>query len=163
MHFVDDAVLLLIGSGDIEDELRNMVSEEKLEKKVIFTGKLPFELLRGYNAGADLGVSLEEDNCLNNAYALPNKLFDYIQAGIPVLCSALPEMKKIVEFYEIGRTLNRPTPESLAKVIDDILKDEKTLKLWKGNLKRAALDLCWEKEETKLKEVYREAGLSFDE
>lgn len=163
MNYVDDAVLLLIGSGDIETELRALATEEHLTEKVIFTGKVPFELLGGYNQGADLGISLEEDNCLNNAYALPNKIFDYIQAGIPVLCSALPEMKKIVESYEIGKAVNCPTAESLAKVIKATLKDEKMLKLWQENLKRAAMDLCWEKEESKLKDVYREAGLSFDE
>lgn len=163
MNYVDDAILLLIGSGDIETELRALVAEEHLTEKVIFTGKVPFELLGGYNQGADLGISLEEDNCLNNAYALPNKLFDYIQAGIPVLCSALPEMKKIVESYEIGRAVNCPNAESLAKVINDTLKEETVLRLWRENLKRAAMDLCWEKEESKLKDIYREAGLSFDE
>ena len=71
-----------------------------------------------YTAQADLGISLEENLGLNYYYALPNKLFDYIQARIPVLVSDLPEMAAVVHSYGIGKVISKTSdPLELARVI----------------------------------------------
>ena len=154
MQFVSDAVLLIIGSGDVIDVLEQMVLNLKLNNKVIFIGKVPFEKLLQYTHHADLGLTLDKDTNINYKYSLPNKLFDYIHAGIPVLASDLVEIKKIIREYVIGDCIDNHDPKHIAEKINHILKDETTLQLWKKNTKIAAGKLNWETEEKQLIEVY---------
>ena len=66
---------------------------------------------------SDLGLALDKPISDNYKYALPNKVFDYIQAGIPILCSDLIELKNIVQKYNIGKSISIITPEEIAKNI----------------------------------------------
>ena len=115
IKLLQDCVLVIVGSGDILEDLEQMVLKEGLEDKVKFTGRMTPSKLRGFTPSATIGISLEEDLGLNYRYALPNKLFDYIHAEVPVIVSDLPEMKKIVLEYEVGQVLLKRTPENLAK------------------------------------------------
>ena len=74
----------MVGSGDVVPQLQNYVKEENLDAKVFFMGKQPLEILYAFTELADLGVSMDKDTNLNYRYSLPNKLFDYIQFGVPV-------------------------------------------------------------------------------
>lgn len=80
MNYIQNARLVIAGSGDILTKLQQLVINEKLQNKVEFTGRLPLEELGKLTPQADLGLSIEEDLGLNYRFALPNKLFDYIQA-----------------------------------------------------------------------------------
>ena len=102
-----------------------------------------------------MGISLEEDLGLNYRFALPNKLFDYIQAGVPVLVSNLPEMKRIVEHYQIGAIAETHQRKDLAETIKMALFNQEKNAVWKNNLKLAAKELCWENEEVILQEIYK--------
>ncbi|HAQ20952.1 MAG TPA: glycosyl transferase group 1 [Prolixibacteraceae bacterium] len=154
MQFLDGAELWLTGDGDLTLELKKMVSELKLDSKVKFVGRLPLLQLRQLTLQADLGISLEEDLGLNYRFALPNKLFDYIQAGVPVLVSNLPEMKRIVEHYQIGSIADTHQRKELAAIMKTALFDQEKIKVWKQNLQKAAKELCWENEESVLRDVY---------
>ena len=132
-----------------------------LGNRVEFMGRIPFGELSAYTRQAALGISLEENIGLNYYYALPNKLFDYIQAQIPVLVSDLPEMRRIVNEYAIGQVVRDRKPEFLARQVKEMMSSEAQRKKWKKNLHRAAAELCWENEVDKLRDVYREAGLVF--
>ncbi|MGW8315994.1 MAG: glycosyltransferase [Bacteroidales bacterium] len=145
MHFLDDVVFLIAGKGDIEKELKTRVEKEGLSNKIRFEGRLKPDDLAPLTASCDLGISLEEDLGLNYRYALPNKLFDYIQARIPVLCSALPEMARIVETYGVGIATRERIPEQLAAIIRYMLKERST-GAWMDALDSAAEVLCWEVE-----------------
>ena len=96
MEFIDNAKLVIIGKGDITAELKQLADKAELHNKVVFFERMPYEELMEYTVQADLGISLEENTGLNYYYALPNKLFDYIQARIPVLVSDFPEMARII-------------------------------------------------------------------
>ena len=102
-----DVVFIVAGTGDISDQIRSLIKAEKLEEKVILTGRISPDNLLSLTSQAHLGVSCELNMGLNYYYALPNKLFSYIHAGIPVLTSAFPEMKKIVESYSRGYDCRR--------------------------------------------------------
>lgn len=154
MQFVEGAELWLAGDGDLTAQLKQLVVELSLENKVKFLGRLPFAQLYEVTCQADLGISLEEDLGLNYRFALPNKLFDYIQAGVPVLVSDLPEMRRIVERYQIGAIAESHQVNALAAKITSVLFDADKNTLWKENLKLAAKELCWENEETILREIY---------
>lgn len=154
MLYVDNAELWLVGEGDYSEKLRDLVVELKLIDKVKFLGRIPFEKLPAITQKASLGISLEEDMGLNYRYALPNKLFDYIQAGIPVLVSNLPEMSRIVKKYDIGLVAESHQRLELARLIKLALFNEDKKKVWKQNLEIAAEELCWENEEIILNNIY---------
>jgi len=129
------------------DKIISMVLELDLSKKVKLLGKIHYELLHDYTMQADLGVSLEENVGLNYKYALPNKLFDYINSEVPVLVSNLPEMAAIVNQYKVGETIDEITPDVIAAKINKMFSDKEKLNAYKQNTKRAAEDLNWEKEQ----------------
>ncbi len=145
MQHLEGAVFLVAGSGDIEKKLHKLGLQLGLGKKVVFLGRLMPSQLRMYTEVSDLGISLEEDRGLNYRYALPNKLFDYIQSRVPVLCSALPEMKRVVETYGIGVATLEKDPGKLAGIIRYML-EEHAAGRWKEALDHAAEELCWENE-----------------
>jgi len=156
MKYIDNAKLIIVGDGDITTDLQQLTDKCKLHNKVFFYGRMPYNKLMAYTAQADFGISLEEKMGLNYYYALPNKLFDYIQARIPVLVSDFPEMAKIVNDYGIGLTVNTSDPVQLASVFKEMTENQNKRKLWKKNLEKAAAKLCWEKEEKRLLKIYSE-------
>jgi glycosyltransferase involved in cell wall biosynthesis len=107
-----------------------------------------------YTANANLGLTLDKDTNLNYRYSLPNKLFDYIHAGIPILASPLPEIKKIIDQYKIGDFIPSHDPKLIAQKVNEIIENRAIIDDWKKNLNLAVQDLSWETEERVLKQVY---------
>ena len=154
MKYTENAKLFIAGDGDIKPQLERIVATEDLQNKVIFTGRLPLEELAQLTATADLGISIEEDLGLNYRYALPNKLFDYIQAKVPVLVTNLPEMAAIVTKYQIGEICTSLEPQELAASFREALFNTEKRKLWESKLPFAAGELNWEVEENVLVELF---------
>lgn len=147
MQYLDNEVLLVVGSGDVFPTLHKIIKEKHLEEKVIFKPKMPFAELRQYTMNSDLGLAIDKDTNLNYHFSLPNKLFDYIHSGIPTLSSGLVELKQIIDTYDIGYYILSHDPRHIATVITNIFSDEKRYNEVKQNTGKAKEDLCWEKEE----------------
>jgi len=156
MKFLPEAMLFIVGEGEEEKELEKLVLKTSLYNRVIFYGRVPFEELKFLTMQADLGLSAEEDICLNYRYSLPNKLFDYIHAGIPVLVSGMPEMEKIVLERQIGKIIFDRTPEKLAAKIRAMLSDEESVKLWRANAIATSKELNWCNEKKRVIDIYQE-------
>ena len=156
MQYLDNTILWIIGDGDIRKDIEDLVNKLNLNDKVKMPGVIPFQKLNQYTRQADLGLSLEEDKGLNYHYALPNKLFDYIQAEIPVLVSPLIEMKNIVEHYQVGELLISHIPRQIAEQINELLSNNQKILQWKANAKIAAKELCWENEQQKVNSLLKE-------
>lgn len=154
MQHLPEFTLVIAGDGDKKNELTQYIEENALSSRIFFLGRLSISELQYLTPQADLGISLEEDRGLNYHFALPNKLFDYIHAGIPVLVSDLPEMRKIVEKYKVGEIVESRTPKTLADQIRRILENKDACIQWEENADLAARELCWQKEEKKLIEIY---------
>lgn len=155
MKNVDGARLVIAGDGDIKQNLEQLAESEGLADKVQFLGRLSIEDLTKLTPQAVVGLSVEEDMGLNYRYALPNKLFDYIQAHVPVLVSNLPEMAAVVKKYGIGVITDSLEPEVLAEIFSEMLTDAARRKIWKQNLEKAAGQLTWENEKIVLQEIFR--------
>lgn len=148
-----DILFLIVGSGDVIPLLKKMVEEYKMADKVFFTGKVPMDQLVKYTILADVGLTMDKDTNVNYRYSLPNKLFDYIQCGVPVLTSNLVEIRNIIEEYKVGEVINNMDPLYLSKTISDLLNNESKLVEYKKNALKAAEELCWEKEKIKFEQV----------
>ncbi len=158
MQFIENAELWIAGNGDIEEELKQLGTQDLYKSKVKFIGRIPLSDLHVITCKASIGLSLEENIGLNYYFALPNKLFDYIQAQIPVLVSDLPEMSAVVNEYKVGEILYERTPEALAQKITDMLSDNNKIEFWQTNLKEASEELIWEKEQYKLVDLFKAVG-----
>jgi glycosyltransferase involved in cell wall biosynthesis len=143
MKYLKNHLLVLAGDGDILDQLQLRVIEHQLKDRVIFLGKLLPEQLVNVTRQADIGLSLEEDLGLNYRYCLPNKVFDYVCAGIPVLVSDLPLLRELLSAYKIGECLTERNPENLAAMIEHIIRNKSD---FQGELISASGQLNWENE-----------------
>jgi glycosyltransferase involved in cell wall biosynthesis len=154
MKYTNDIVLMIVGDGDVLPQLKEFVKQENLEQKVKFYGKRPYNELMYFTYFADLGLTLDKDTNLNYRFSLPNKVFDYIHTQTPVISSDLPEIRKIIDGYNVGDFIPSHDPRELADFFMKALQDDEKLQFWKKNCQIAANELCWEHEETILKEIY---------
>ena len=154
MQYLDNVLLLIVGGGDVLPVLRKMVNELSLYKKVKFVSRQTPANLAGYTANADIGLTIDKDTNINYRFSLPNKLFDYIYAGVPVLATPLVELKKIIQQYQIGDFIQNHDPEHIASKIKSMLQDESRMTLYRKNTKKAATELNWETERNTLIEIF---------
>lgn len=146
--------LVYIGGGNEWERIAAMRHEWGLEDRVEMIPKLGPELLRRYTPLAQLGMSLDGFEDLNHWFTLPNKLFDYLQAGIPVAASAIPEVKTIIEQYQCGFCFISRNPQDMAEEIMQLMNDQQRYEALKTNALEAAKELCWENERHKLTALY---------
>lgn len=153
MQYLDDCVLMIIGGGDVLPLLKQMAEDLQLTDRVRFLPRMPYREMMAYTQLAEFGFCLDKDTNLNYRFSLPNKLFDFIQAGVPVIASRLTEIGKIIRQYDLGLFIENHEPQTIASTIRDGLSDEERIRQWKAHLALAATDLCWENEEQRLLDV----------
>jgi len=148
MAEVEEAILLMIGGGDVWKKLEMLIKEMHLENKVRLIKKLPKRELLQYTVEADLGISIDKNSNLNYYNSLPNKIFDYLQAGVPVLCSPLPELEKVIKLHDSGWFIDSHDPKDLGKKIKSILNSEELIRK-RANALLTSEELSWSKEKEK--------------
>jgi len=153
-QYIKTGIVVFMGWGNIEDQLRALVKELGLEDKVLFTPGVPQNELLNHSKSADIGVIPYQFVGLNNYYTSPNKLFEYINAKVPIAGSNFPELKRVIDKYKIGVTFDPESPQSIAESINKVMEDSILLKKFKENTHKAALDFTWEREEKKLLKIY---------
>lgn len=149
MKYLDDGFhLYFIGNGTILSKLKKMTDDLKMRSKITFIDPLPYDKMMQITMQGFLGLIFEKINVSHeHLLSLPNKFFDYIHAGIPVLASEAVEIKSIVSKYNIGAFINDLNPEEIAKKVIKISEDTETYNVWKYNTTAASKQLNWENEE----------------
>lgn len=158
MPFLENAVLLIVGDGDIIPEMKLKVEREQLSDRVLFFGKRPYAELMCFTFHADLGLSFDQPTNPNYLYSLPNKVFDYLHAGTPVVCSNVVEVAALVTKHEIGLVITDFQPQAMARTIGALLNDPAELERMKDRCKAAAQVENWEKETEILAQIYPKVG-----
>lgn len=155
LHFIDDLDLIIIGYGKVEQELKAFVIQQKMTKRVHFLGRIDRDKLFNFTKKATLGMVLEEPLGLSFKYSLPNKLFDYIHAEIPIIAGNLPEISRIINKYQVGVLVDDYQSKTIATAINTLLKDNSLLLKIKENQQKAKEILCWEIERKKLDNYFK--------
>lgn len=155
MQYVENAILYIIGYGDVFNILKEKRKLLNIENKVIILDRMPYKKLLEYTKVADLGLSLDKNTNLNYEYSLPNKIFDYIQCNTPILASSRKLVAKLITKHNIGKVTTTHNPKKLAEIVNEILDNKKEYETWKTNLKKTAEIYNWENESKKLIEIYK--------
>ena len=149
-----DYVLYIVGTGGVIADLKERALAEDLKDKVVFVGRVPYQEMMQYTLNADVGVTLDKDTNINYRFSLPNKIFDYMKAGIPVLASNLKEVANIVNSYEVGLVIKDHAPKTILNGLNEVLKNEQTVAFYSKNGLKAIEELNWEQEVAPVKEIY---------
>lgn len=142
------------GFGEMEEELRQFARELRVETSVVFHGKISWEQMpknaRKYRAG----LVLFEPDSVNYRYAAPNKFFEYVMAGTPVIASDIPTFRDFISEFEVGVLVDPYSEAEIARAIQTLLLDEKKWTRYHRNCLRARKVWNWETQEEKLNELY---------
>lgn len=158
MRELPDCLLLIIGGGDAWPVLQQLVKEHALDGRVRLIGKLPYARMMDYTRNADLGLTLDKDTNLNYCFSLPNKLFDYLHAGIPVLATDLPEVTAIVRGKDCGMVIADATPRAIAQAASGLFSNSGRWSTLRRNATFAARTLDGAQEAAKLRSILESLG-----
>jgi len=149
--------LVLLGYGRLESSLKALARE--VSNIHILPPAHPNEIL-SYTAQADIGLCLIEDTCLSYRYCLPNKLFEYIQAGLPVLVSDLPELSAFVQQNQCGWQVACKSEALKAFVLN---LDKGKLAEVKSRIAQVADQNSWSLEKRVVERVYTELNDEYNQ
>jgi len=150
---MDGAVVVFMGYGDYQPALERMAAQQP-EGRVHFIPAVPQRDLLAYCASANVGIIPYQAVDLNNYYTSPNKLFDFIQAGLPIVASDLPFLRRVITTHEIGIVARLDSPESYAAAINGVLTSADGSARLRANCRQAAPLYTWAAQAEKLVEAY---------
>jgi glycosyltransferase involved in cell wall biosynthesis len=142
-QYLEGIQLLIVGAGRDLENMKRRIVELHLEEKVKVLPRMSYSELKKLTQRVHLGVSLDKPLHLNYTLSLPNKLFDYIHAGVPVLVSNLIEPARIVNEFQVGEIVEDVTPKSIAKGIEKILNSP-SYESYRDATKKAKSALHWQ-------------------
>ncbi|MFH0842836.1 MAG: glycosyltransferase [Bacteroidota bacterium] len=151
----ENVTLLIAGAGDVLNDLKEKAESLNLTGQVRFMPKMSWEELMRFTKSSDAGMTLDKDTNLNYRFILPNKLFDYISAGIPVISSNRNEVARIISENNCGIIIPSVTPEEIHNAIIKLRDDRMLLNKLRQNSVKASESLNWESESRKVTEFYK--------
>lgn len=153
-HLEKEAHFVLLGEGQASyvSALQALAAEYRVSERVHFVGRVPSEQVPATLSDADVSVVFTVPICRSYLWSLPNKLFESIHAGIPIVASDLPDVAELVTATGVGRTTALDDEELLAKTIAAVLADSER---YRENSRRTARVLNWQDESLRLVSAYQ--------
>ncbi len=152
---LDRCVLVVIGYGYHRPTLEDAVHRRGLDDRVRFFGPIPNDELLYYTASADVGLCVIRGQSLSYRWSMPNKLFEYMMAGIPVVASDFEEMGRVVREEGVGTVCDPDDPQSIAAAVRAIIDDPDAEARFRAATRVAITRYNWDHEEQKLLALYR--------
>jgi glycosyltransferase involved in cell wall biosynthesis len=149
-----DRHVVIMGFGPMANEVE---AAAKRHDNIHFLAAVPPEKVLDHTLGADVGIALIDEGCLNHEFALPNRLFQYLHAGLPVIVSDLVEMAAVVNRWQCGWRVVNTAPAIMARVATLTASD--VARAAEG-ARRSRETLNWETEADKLVVIYRDLSLT---
>ena len=146
--------LVYIGGGRLLTPLKGLAAARGLGGRVHFVPTVPLAELLAWTASAEIGVQPIRNTCLNHLSTDSNKLFEYAMAGLPVVASDFPEIRRVVEAHDIGLLFDPETPGELAGALGRLIADGALRARLAANARRCARALSWEAQEGELVGLY---------
>jgi glycosyltransferase involved in cell wall biosynthesis len=135
--------------------LKAAIIEAGVWERVEILPEVPMIDLVRAAAQADIGISTPPSTSKHNIYALPNKFFEYIQAGLAMCVADLPDMRSIMDHYDLGVPISAVTPNAIAEAVNTFTPA--LVDRYKANARKAAAELNWEAEQKRFIQLYEEA------
>lgn len=148
--------LVLLGYGVWEEQILHRIEDWKLQDRIFCHPPLLPQKLLQVTSHADLGAVLYQSTCMNSYLSTPTNLLEYIQAGLPVVCSDHPGKAIVVGTYKTGRLVDPRNIKEISGAIQEILSDPDTYLI---GTHKARKQLQWEKEQERLVALYRQLHL----
>lgn len=149
------AKLILLG-GHVDRETAQAVQQMPGWSRVDYHGQVPYETMYHYLHSSAVGLVCNQPVHLYDL-AQPNKLFEYMSAGLPVIASRFDLWREIVEGNECGVTVDPTSPEQIAEAIDYLLGQPNMRRAMGENAQRAIREKYnWKRESLRLLDLYRE-------
>ncbi len=146
--------LVILGDGQLQNSIKKKAQRIGLTGRFHLHPAVPQKSLILFSASADIGVIPYQATCLNNHYSTPNKLFEYIAAGLPILANDLPEIRNIIDTHQIGFVGDMSTAEKAALLIDQGFSSAQRLEAWRNQVAQVRQLINWENESIKLVEIF---------
>lgn len=146
--------ICIAGKGDLTEWLVVEIQRRRLGGKVKWMGQLDPEALQQLTERAWLGINLLDGGSLNYYYSLANKFFDYVQAGIPQLCSNFPEYARLNEQFEVALLTDKAEAASWLPQVEALWQNQEQYRLLQANCQQASRSWTWESEEKVLLAFY---------
>lgn len=140
--------IVFLGNGELTGKVQEYA---KKYSNIHWHDSVPPKDVWGYSSGADAGIHIIENTCLNHYICLPNKVLEYLNSHIPIIISDFPEMASLVDNYDCGWKI-QPDSKSLLELLDNITMEEILVK--KQNAVKWSETNSWEGEEQKLIKMY---------
>lgn len=155
---IKKGIIVFIGFGKMENQLKEMCEKTGIQERVRFIGKIPHTELLNYTENAYLGFQVLQNTCFNHYSTVSNKLLEYIMCGVPMIASNFPEIEKIVNESEVGLTIDPHSSDSISQAANKFIEDKALYNKFKENCKKARLIYNWENEENSFLEIYKRVG-----
>lgn len=146
---------VFVGGGRLAKPLSELSQALGLTEQVHFIPMVSLADLPSYTASADIGVQPIENTCLNHFTTDSNKLFEYLIAGLPVVATDLPEIRRIVRAYDIGLLVRDRDDAALSAALNQLSSDPQLRKVLAQKASQAAAQLNWEQQEDQLLNLYQ--------
>lgn len=143
---VQEAVLVYMGAGPLKDALVDEIKLRRLERRAFVIDAVPVEKILTMTTEATLGMSLIENRGRSHFLSLPNKVFEYIAAEVPVVASNFPEMRDLIEQYGVGVAVDPEDVAAAALIVRDLLAAPERMQEMREHCRAAAQELNWQKE-----------------
>ncbi|HEV2062458.1 MAG TPA: glycosyltransferase family 4 protein, partial [Solirubrobacteraceae bacterium] len=155
---LETVTLRLLGpvADDYRGELEGLARSVGVADRVEFAPPVPPTEVVDNLARADVGLALFQPTCLSHRLVLPNKLFEYVHAGLPIVGSDLPMIRRFIDEHGVGTVVDAEDPEAVARGLEEVLSPERHERLREA-ARGAGGELDWERESEVLAGVYRRA------